>query len=71
MQAFPAGTNLECLIESSTYRNAFASNLTITHSGFANVPHTNNDKDSFTTTGCWMNKYNDELMTLYSSPCPL
>ncbi|GAA5918684.1 hypothetical protein JCM1841_006239 [Sporobolomyces salmonicolor] len=40
-----------CLIESSTYWNAFVSNLTITHSGFANVPHMNNDKDSFTTTG--------------------
>ncbi|GAA5942531.1 hypothetical protein JCM1841_004511 [Sporobolomyces salmonicolor] len=59
----PSWDNLERLIESSTYRNAFASNLTITHSGFANVPHMDNDKDSFTTTGCWMNTYNDEVRT--------
>ncbi|GAA5873885.1 hypothetical protein JCM1840_000215 [Sporobolomyces johnsonii] len=66
----PSWENLERLIESSTYRNAFASNLTVTHSGFANVPHKDNDKDSFTTTGCWMNTYNDQL-THPDQPCPL
>ncbi|GAA5867474.1 hypothetical protein JCM1840_002150 [Sporobolomyces johnsonii] len=43
----------------------------VTHSGFANVPHTDNDHDSFTTTGCWINAYNNELMSADFPSCPL
>ncbi|GAA5878731.1 hypothetical protein JCM1840_006038 [Sporobolomyces johnsonii] len=32
---------------------------------------TDNDHDSFTTTGCWINTYNNELMSADSPSCPL
>ncbi|BGP16110.1 hypothetical protein JCM10213_007510 [Rhodosporidiobolus nylandii] len=41
--------------------NTFASNLTISYGGFANVPHYDRDRDSFTTFGCWWNSFHDEL----------
>ncbi|GAA5884446.1 hypothetical protein JCM16303_005084 [Sporobolomyces ruberrimus] len=58
----PGWNGLESYASSVRAHDIFASNLTITYDSFSNVPHKDNDKDVFVTSGCWVNLYFNKLL---------